>query len=1319
MTVRPHLRRYVICIPRDLQSKRIGPGQKITDNVEAQCFQNLFDELSTAHPTLAIELWDEYRLREQLQVPGNEGIRRFWFDKEEVSLASLQQAFNIAKAGWLRERYSPDLHHQGIIQQESTSMLFTPAYRHEVIKQVGQVIVELENAVELVEEFRRLTTPSAALAGQLQPLQAHWQAMGQQLVQIKAAIENGQDSLEMASAPNFDAHPAVAALTDEPVPNTLRNLKPRLLEVIAALANRQLSRYADELLLLNQPHSVVVLGRPGTGKTHGLAKVVEQQLQADLPALIIRAKGTPSSDWQTVLRSTLGAFTTWSMEEIFSGLEALAARADVYRARAYDAGTALVANEPTRLLLCVDGVDEAEKTGDWKSRMNELRALMLAYPRLRVMVSSRAYPPSNLDPVGFDFDQVIRQVELPAQGDVAVDKLVPIYLREYNIHYEQLPWLTSAFQDALSLRLFAEKYRDQDLNMRTTPIKTTLSALLADKVLLIEQAFVQSGLVPVASTDSLAKRGMMVITNALDSTDEVEHGVLCQQLVTDLRGLITRSQAGLMLEIYADHGLILQLKEEAEEEDFLAETRITYTFSFQPIVDYFVALKATRQVIDSGSKALPEVLLRREDNNALELTAVALLTDHDILIGEDGYWVMEVDGDYLNELKYHALSNASDTIVRQYLPLVTANFGRSDGDRNAVLQGFILPTLYRANLDLVAAVVHDTLLKFPSVFERDLFWAGPTYFQKKASRSDQSIRSILRQEELYNWQTARGLPLLFGWSLAIADNVYREYCRTQLTTWGLHNPAELLKLLDLLYFCGDDQIQEDLSRVLFGIASLITTPGHGLEPLAAWLLDRVFTLDQIVSIRNSVVRACGRAVVERAFTLGDCSDEGADAARSPYPTTDELLPLELGGAYGSRGERFPIVHDLAWYVIEKNYKGFLDLKFERYTHAEGEALLQRYREAHHDNEIGPNHFAMSAALAYIKSLGYNRKSGEGPGMTQDSHGALSKQGTLEEKYTWLAVRLLQGYLADLVPYERHGERYERVPDYQLVVPINNPAAAITVTAAPQWYVQADISPALQAGTTPLAQALEAWVNRKDLPDFATWLYLPGYQPDAINGAPATWRPLYLDTHLSEPTKTGATALDVSCCLVAKDEWPAFYAYFVKHAKWLQGSYFCDADYIQAKPAGAGPSVRDLVSMSWLEESESQIEIEYAEDAAFTLYKTVVKVTESSLTDGEKYLAAPARFVRQHLAIVDTDKTAFRNAAGETLAYYQSIWQEDYDRQEMLVVDRAAFDAWCERDGLKPFWIVCQYQTTNLNFEGRGDGMYCTTPQKLDSLSGVC
>nr|GFD16607.1 hypothetical protein [Tanacetum cinerariifolium] len=56
---------------------------------------------------------------------------------------------------------------------------------------------------------------------------------------------------------------------------------------------------------------------------------------------------------------------------------------------------------------------------------------------------------------------------------------------------------------------------------------------------------------------------------------------------------------------------------------------------------------------------------------------------------------------------------------------------------------------------------------------------------------------------------------------------------------------------------------------------------------------------------------------------------------------------------------------------------------------------------------------------------------------------------------------------------------------------------------------------------------------------------------------------------------------------------------------------------------------------------------------------------------------------------------------------QAIHEEDYDRQQLLVVDRATFEAWCTDNHFQPFWIVCQYQSPSLNQKARSEGLYFT------------
>ncbi|RZK86675.1 MAG: hypothetical protein EOO62_40420, partial [Hymenobacter sp.] len=345
--VRPSLQRYVVCIPRELQSHaRIKVG------------------------------WDAHRLLEQLQVPGNEGIQRFWFEKEELSLPALQHTFQVAEAGWLRERYSPELHQQGLIEQAIAAMLFTPAHRQQLVAGVTQQMTRVQLAIQLLADYQQQAVPGPALATQLQELRAYWQSLEQRLKGIKAAFERGQDqpSLPPPSA-SPDGLALAEALEQALVPTTLRSVKPQLLTAVATLTGPSVERELAKLLQANAPHNLLVLGRPGTGKTHALAKAAAEHLRAGQPAVIIRAKSTPGIDWPTILRSALGGLLAWSAEEIWTGLEALAVRADSYRALARQASGQLETEEPTKVLLCVDGVEEAANPEEWKTRVAELRAL--------------------------------------------------------------------------------------------------------------------------------------------------------------------------------------------------------------------------------------------------------------------------------------------------------------------------------------------------------------------------------------------------------------------------------------------------------------------------------------------------------------------------------------------------------------------------------------------------------------------------------------------------------------------------------------------------------------------------------------------------------------------------------------------------------------------------------------------------------------------------------------------------------------------------------------------------------------------------------
>ena len=1304
LTVRPHIRRYIVCVPRDFGSIKIGAGGRSIKKSEEDRVAELVTELQGTHSGVAVEFWTEHVLRGQLQQAGNEGIFRFWFSKSELSQELVEQQFLSAKAGWLRERYLPDLHCQGVIQHNIDKALFTSAFRAEQIGRIAENIADISKATHLIALFIARADATASLIAELQALTTDFEKHRYRLEQVVAALRAGNDVPQISELGEVEIWPIRSQIEEGQFSNRVRGVSEQLIDLLETVHRLHLPSHALQVVADYQPHHLIILGQPGTGKTHGVVRAVEQRLDAHLPALIIQARRAPAATWKAVLEYAIDGVGDWSLHEILTALEAMASRADVRRTQTADP-QALIQEEPTHVLICVDGVDEAPEPALWAERVGEMQNWLRTYPRIRVVFTSRSYPPFNMNPYELECgDGANRRLDLPREGDVPLPELAKKYLEYHKIDYASVPWLPEAFQDALSVRLFALERQGQSLSSIAESVSVSLLDLLKNKIQQLENEFSQNFRPSWTNGQHLAHHGLNSVIKALLAQSEMDHDELCQLLIAGSKGRIDLNLASRMLEGFKQHGLIQQWSEPAASRLAPPTKRVAFTFQ-QPLVDFFIAFEATEQIIATKTKRIPPALAEHEEWNAFYLTAMALANDANILVGENGYWSGDFNEQDLQALKYAALANSGGALIRRHVPQAATDFWKGAEWRNLVLREFILANAARLDGDLVIPIIHDTLCGFSSVFERDLFWSGPVYGEQD---KEENIASLLSTHCLHSYQPAAGLPLVFAWSLATVDNSYREYARQQLTHWASSDLGRFVELLDLVFFRGDPQMQEDLAAVMLGASSLETQASEGGKALVDWILTAVFSPDAIRELQNSMVRACARAAVERAILLGNCTDTEAQAARPPYATYDALLPLKFPAEdsdIGNRGERFPIEHDLAWYVLEKSYRNFLDLPTMGKSRklAQGYELLAVY-EKHHGFEIGPDNFAMSAALAYIESLGYNRE--DGPGYTQATHGSLSKISTLEEKYTWLAVHQLQGYLADRLPYERYGTMHKRVPHYGLFLDIINPATELPgkQVCPVEWYVPVEISPRLPEGEPQdVVARVKAWVDREDEPDFHTWLTLPDFRPagTATEIPGRKWTPLYLQLRLPEPTGNAATVLEIGCAWVPQAHWDTMLSQGdneIENTIKRNQHDFDDIDGWLATPAAASyASVKDVVQSQHTDEEEATIGLYGSEDQEWTWNKTVTKVLEHSVEQGEQEYLVPAKIVRQHLGISSTNRQSFTNQAGTPLACYQEIRKGYEATQEMLVLDRAAFEAAGLLHQLKPVWLVSQFQNTTTEF----------------------
>jgi len=110
LSVRPKIKKYIVCIPRDLSSARIGKGKKVVENTELNRWQELKNKLEYDYPGLEIELWNETQILTQLQDSDATGICRYWFEKSEISKELIAYSYEKQKSGWLSQKYTPCLH---------------------------------------------------------------------------------------------------------------------------------------------------------------------------------------------------------------------------------------------------------------------------------------------------------------------------------------------------------------------------------------------------------------------------------------------------------------------------------------------------------------------------------------------------------------------------------------------------------------------------------------------------------------------------------------------------------------------------------------------------------------------------------------------------------------------------------------------------------------------------------------------------------------------------------------------------------------------------------------------------------------------------------------------------------------------------------------------------------------------------------------------------------------------------------------------------------------------------------------------------------
>jgi hypothetical protein len=901
--VHPTLVEYIVAVPRDLaHPKRKRKDVEAERNTERDKWDALVQEFAISAPDRTLTLWDDGRFDELLGEVGSDGFIDYWFARTVIRFDDLQLVFEQARSGWLLTRYTPDFHTAGEIEADLSARVNGLRLNSEVAREFAAVESQLLRAAREVKRLCRFSFFVAMLNGEAlvnNSLAAIDSALAEQRW-LSAALQEGSAVARAAPSPASLEGPLTDLL--EAIP-AQKNLGIDCAEDVRSALDSCVRKWSERLLTsgrvtdLRRP--VVYLGEPGSGKTHAMAHMVDQQLSHGLPALIVRARDLDACDgFEKLLRNAAGE-PTWNQEDILDAFESSAVLVHV---REISGLSPRDTTPPTRFLLAFDGLDESSNPDQWSTRLGEVGPLAARWPHVCFAFSMRPSLRRQLGALnGFSTLNVHK-------SDAALATIFLEYTSRSRISCP--PVLRWALRTPLAIRLFAELYEDQRVDFSTSSF--TLEALIDKKLQRVETSLREIAPEPWDPQLQPVQRALLgFVTEYIRRPRPLTSAEATKAAMNEQEGFgsLTVTTVGWILEQLRDYGLLLVST--SREKSFGPHSR-TWEPAFEALTDFLLAHEAKTQIEAGNTTSTIPPFLRLRPDAATVTIAMLGAAGFDLLAS--GLWNSDLSSNDREGLQRVALLHAPRHETGE--GWARGQFTRSMPACRQLLADLIIPSLRLPDRGYGGRFVHDILVGL-TVQSRDQFWSVPYWLPRNHGAAWEGAGPDLDQLlELAGDDAWDGMPVVAAWALTSCNNDLRRLTRRRLAVWAADKPEQLLKLLEHAGRTNDPQMLEDLLWVTHGAAYLSSeTNWNGV---CDWLVESAAAL-HAVSRWNVEIAHTRRATVEFFRQKGLYHRELHD-----IPTDQTLLPLDLEAAKAKH--RPMMVGAFDWdhiaYVIPKAYEPF-------------------------------------------------------------------------------------------------------------------------------------------------------------------------------------------------------------------------------------------------------------------------------------------------------------------------------------------------------------------------------------------------------------
>lgn len=1316
MGLRKKIAEYIICVPRSLSSDKMGKNKVPVKNTEESKVDQLTTKIQKAYPKTTFTWWFKQDMQNELLEADNEGMNKFWFEREIITHKQLVHQFELEKAAWIDKRYIPELHGAGVIQTHIEQVLYSQSYRNDLLNRIQKTTKLLQSATSLISRFTRTLDESNAILPELTFIGAKIECNLSALLPMITAIREGISELPSVTLEEIPVNSDLLTALEEWRPSALQlGLPGRLLESFGHIVRLNLQILIDKIRSEMEQSGALFLGNGGTGKTHALSNTVDIRLNLQkVPALIIRAKGASVVDWTALLKKALD-IDNWNKNEMLLALEALAIRADYQAAKTLNPGDELK-NEPTKILICIDGLEEdTEHWTEWYERIRESITLSHRYSRVKFAFTARPYFRHEAEmPTAGNF----RVIEIPREGDVSVMEMVDRYFEHFGITVEPKSLIRS-IDNPYALRLFCNLYEGQKLTAEDE-LLTAEHRLLNEKVNRMEEEFKRVKNPGTARTP--VRDAVEAISKVFYENAQITHHKLFTSIKEGALNYLENREIERTIEFLVNNAFLTK-SEIPKGEGAMRNIQVTYSLTYQSIMETIMAQKYVDAIKEGEITAIPEHLRLTPGGGGLSEQQLInqrivqeivnkLFHDHNLWIGRNNFLTQGISSTMIVQLQIKALIQAPPNAAASFKTTIDGLYFKDHKSRYFVFRNLIYPSAASSFNYFGAEYLHGLLLQQPTAVDRDMVWLGMDRHDIHELEKEESqqyypfdLRKVIDpygEGELYLSELSlhNEYPLIFGWALATLDQSFRERLRIALTGWAIKQPLEFKLLLDKLFPCNDPQIQEDLAAITLGIASRLKEK-VALKELAEWALNNVFA--EPGTHRDIIVKTGFRSIVERAFYAGVVNEEQVGLARPRHMKTLHFIPVDTDALDEGGVEIYPIVHDLAWYVIKRSFNDFFEhesVTNETNPENKGQEFLKAYVKHLDLNHLTAYSWAISSAIAYMKSLGFNRNQANGNHLTNATHGSKSKLFTQEEKYTWLAVYYIQGYLSDYMPLKESGNF---VTNYMQIVNISNPAEFLKITPHAEmpdtqenWIVKEPLAPEMQEQGTPDEQIRVA-VESEPIIDFNNWINFTDKDLRS-EGSDREWLALFNYTNVHDSRSYIYSSIDIRSVLIEKGQASVMLDLVRNHPR--RSSFVKSIDRMASSPnTDIYSNPTDLVWMRWIGESyDSESYYIPPNGEEKVMQYAITNVIKSSVDEGENEIYIPSKVIRDMLGITEMAGQLFLDDQNQVMGINHILSHPNYDKQEITLVPKEKFLAKLDKEGKEIVWFVDLFRSKNaLNY----------------------